>query len=991
MDPISAQVAAELLAAALISASNRLTKWIKTRGRREFHPGSLSSTVDMAKLSAALQTSNLPDLTESQRRFLSSPELRNVAYQALLIRSSRGPSSDTEALRDQFSTVLRLYEPNATLGFEAVFFGALLQAVDETLRSATEQGMVLSANVEREAFECVTRSHLASMARNLQTIADNATSVISVTEFESTYRQQVRHRHRLIMPPNLGGAKRVPIDDIYVKPFLGRREKREDRHQASEDEPYDDFSKTLWRTVLLGNPGGGKSTLSEKLCHDLASDDLFSEARLRRTPFLVTLREYGAQKHEAGCSIVQFLTQLVNSRYQTPVPDGAIEYLLLNDRAIVIFDGLDELLDTSYRREISQDVESFANLYPSTPLLITSRVVGYDQAPLDATEFDVYYLSELSEAQVAEYVNKWFALDEQLTATESGHIAECFISESEVVADLRSNPLMLALMCNIYKGENYIPSNRPDVYEKCSLMLFERWDRSRNIAYPLPFENHIRPAMMHLAFTIYENPSLQGGVTRSMLEGMAARYLLGRRFDDEDDASSAAKEFIEFCTGRAWVFTDVGTTPSGELLYQFTHRTFLEYFTAGHLVRRCPTPDRLLPVLAPRVAGAEWDVVAQLAVQMEDRTVESAGELILRGLLEGDWQPTERINVVSFCARCLQFLVPSPNVVRLTTEAVLDVTFRTIENPDYGAPPRSSGSEEWYYVADSGVPLSEILLASRENYPNVRSAIVAIISRELGERRLAAGLLAWHLPFVFQLVSGRLSHERGAEWDALLSGLRMEHEADLVALSRNDAHLAAAAIRHGQFSFVEGLRLHGAQLLLSSSPVGVVRHSFLAPLGEWVLVEISQRCRPSPNVAFLQLAEDLSEAIRDLPLPVSPSSVDEYTFVGSLLTRTDHREEAEAAVRMLGPLRGRALEGGAILMAIVVSVLEEQGEGVKPDESFYLGRLAGLFDILAVRAGVRPKVESKDDLRRLGMRDEVLDRLVDWAERRWEFVIWRDL
>ena len=42
----------------------------------------------------------------------------------------------------------------------------------------------------------------------------------------------------------------------------------------------------------------------------------------------------------------------------------------------------------------------------------------------------------------------------------------------------------------------------------------------------------------------------------------------------------AAREFVEFCRGRMWVFTDAGTTVSGQRLYGFTHRTFLEYFAA---------------------------------------------------------------------------------------------------------------------------------------------------------------------------------------------------------------------------------------------------------------------------------------------------------------------------------------------------------------------------------------------------------------------------
>ncbi len=32
-------------------------------------------------------------------------------------------------------------------------------------------------------------------------------------------------------------------------------------------------------------------------------------------------------------------------------------------------------------------------------------------------------------------------------------------------------------MCDIYRGEGYIPKNRPEVYEKCSELLLKKWDK----------------------------------------------------------------------------------------------------------------------------------------------------------------------------------------------------------------------------------------------------------------------------------------------------------------------------------------------------------------------------------------------------------------------------------------------------------------------------------------------------------------------------------
>jgi predicted NACHT family NTPase len=142
---------------------------------------------------------------------------------------------------------------------------------------------------------------------------------------------------------------------------------------------------------------------------------------------------------------------------------------------------------------------------------------------------------------------------------------------------------MLSLMCAIYKGENYIPRNRPDVYEKCAVMLFEAWDRSRGINPQLAFDHHIKAAMRSLALWLYSGKSRKGGVTERELVNYTQRYLLEKRFEDEDEARAAAENFIDFCSGRAWVLTDVGTTAEGERLFAFTHRTFLEYFAASQL------------------------------------------------------------------------------------------------------------------------------------------------------------------------------------------------------------------------------------------------------------------------------------------------------------------------------------------------------------------------------------------------------------------------
>ena len=139
--------------------------------------------------------------------------------------------------------------------------------------------------------------------------------------------------------------------------------------------------------------------------------------------------------------------------YQLEPPESAFEYLLTNGSLLVIFDGLDELLDTARRRDVSDDVESFCTRFPAAPVLVTSRQIGYDQAPLDEDRFEQFRLAPFSDEEVVDYATKWFQADPDLPTGQKRDRANAFIADSALVADLRTNPLMLALMCSIYRGK----------------------------------------------------------------------------------------------------------------------------------------------------------------------------------------------------------------------------------------------------------------------------------------------------------------------------------------------------------------------------------------------------------------------------------------------------------------------------------------------------------------------------------------------------------
>ena len=660
--------------------------------------------------------------------FLESPTAESIVRQIYADFVPEGTEEKTTAqLKEEFQLCLA-YHLGVTRQYVQQLAADLFEVISKGCRKAfnlsIEQGLLSAHEAKSIARQRIVLDELRAIRSNLDFLTKRSDLDLNATQdFEKRYRQQVGERSRQITVPHFDKAPRLDINKIFVSPsfIFTPKEKRSEPERISLDR----FLAHLYRSVLLGDPGGGKSTLAQKICYELCEnyDGRRVGGRLL-TPVLVVLREYSSKKKKDGSSIVQFMESEVTSKYQLPraAPPQAFEYLLHNGHLLVIFDGLDELLDPSHRREISKDIESFCSLFPSVPVLVTSRVVGYEKAPLDPNRFEAFRIAPFDEEQVTDYAKKWFYNDTELSPEESEGRAQAFLRESKIAADLRSNPLMLALMCNLYRRAGFIPRNRPEVYKKCSEMLFERWDASRGIWVHLPISEP-RVLLSHLAHWIYSNESLQSGVTDNQLIKESTRFLCPRRFEIEEEAEKAACQFLEICKGRAWVFTDVGTTAEGSDLYKFTHKTFLEYFTAADIVRNNNSPEKLWTLLGPKIAGRSWDVVAQLAFQMLHEQVEGASdELSMLLLQDSEKNKQNRWSYLSFGARCLQFIYPSPKTIRALTEASVRCVI------EGGLDPRH---REFVRHFPSSDPPSELIRALLLVAPECRPTVAHSLQNEI--------------------------------------------------------------------------------------------------------------------------------------------------------------------------------------------------------------------------------------------------------------------
>lgn len=661
--PILDEAAAELLASVVTVAGRRLRlALVSPRGRKR-------ADIDLARWldTRALSNMTLPALSGGQpddqvAAFLHENAIQAILHELLAARLTDAPEAEADRLSELFTASGNGFlseEDSATL---FSFFNEQICGLVGRLRSADPE---LLHRIRQEAYLARV---VAAIDRH-NAVSASRPDPLGDRDFIVRYRRHAAEYHGRLQPPDFERRRLVPIDDLYVSPAIS--------HLVDVDPGMPLPQTDIWqlddeldRAVLLGDPGGGKTTASNVLMHRHAAD------AGRHLPFLVIVREF-ATADPPQRSVLHHLEHKLETFYQAAPPTGLVESLLFGGSALVIFDGLDELLDTSARSEVTAIIERFCAEYPLTRVLVTSRVVGYDQARLDDRQFECYQISGFDTDQIIDYVRKWFACQDGIDPGE----ADSFLEESAGADDLRSNPLMLALMCILYRGEGSIPRSRPEVYEKCATLLFHKWDAARKIHANLRARNLIEPALRYLAHWLFTRAEAQPAVTEQELVSQTTRYFLSRGFEQHADAEVAAQEFVEFCRGRLWVFTEAGTTGRGEPLYAFTHRTFLEYFTAAYLASIHDSPEQLARKLAGRVAKSEWDTVAQLAIQIKDHASERGADRIFQTLLADRRHHTAKAsgNILGFLGRCTAFAELAPATTRnlaarTFAHAVIDTT-----------------------------------------------------------------------------------------------------------------------------------------------------------------------------------------------------------------------------------------------------------------------------------------------------------------------------
>ena len=315
--------------------------------------------------------------------------------------------------------------------------------------------------------------------------------------------------------------------------------------------------------LLAGRPGSGKSTALRQLALGLA-EEAIQDPDLP-IPVLVQLK--------ADRSVPE-LIQAEFRRAKRRVTSEQIDDWLLNDRLILLLDGVNEVPTDNRRQALALFRED--NL--SVPIVFTTRdlAVGGDLGIGKRLE-----MKPLSPEQMKVFVGKYLP----------EHGEQLLRQLRDRLRELAETPLLLKMLCDVFDPEtNQIPQNRGE--------LFQWFDRDyrrikKEIEYVSVSENFWEfksEILQYLAFSMIQGevpaadiqkpPEPWLTITKSRAEGILETWLNQRGILD---APTKAKLWLkELCNHH---FLQDAAKPEE---IEFHHQLFQEYYAAEYLLQQLP-------------------------------------------------------------------------------------------------------------------------------------------------------------------------------------------------------------------------------------------------------------------------------------------------------------------------------------------------------------------------------------------------------------------
>ncbi|MBX0327424.1 NACHT domain-containing protein [Oscillochloris sp. ZM17-4] len=251
--------------------------------------------------------------------------------------------------------------------------------------------------------------------------------------FERQYREAIYGRYRDLLATGVQNQQNtLEQEHIFEPPFLSLTDA-----QPGPTDPAKDYAaalQSIWQHlaipprrllpsffrpesqhrhfVILGMPGGGKSTLLQHIALTFVRRQhlTFNPPIRELMPILLVLRDHlDAIKANPQVDIAQLITVFARSRLDLTAASASWFTSHLRDGScIVLLDGLDEIADAQDRKLMAAWVQAQLGRWNNNYVVITSRPHGYVNNPLNGVR--ILTVEPFTAPQVESFVRKWYPL-----------------------------------------------------------------------------------------------------------------------------------------------------------------------------------------------------------------------------------------------------------------------------------------------------------------------------------------------------------------------------------------------------------------------------------------------------------------------------------------------------------------------------------------------------------------------------------------------------
>ncbi|MCK5057061.1 MAG: NACHT domain-containing protein [Candidatus Aminicenantes bacterium] len=385
---------------------------------------------------------------------------------------------------------------------------------------------------------------------------------------------------------------------LRVSSFIHYRQKEPDEELKSKKSEVLDVLKEYRHLVILGHPGAGKTTLMQWLLLKYAHGHMKKELDENLIPIFIALRSL-----QSGQSVDDLLIEVLN-QHHFKGGEKFIRKQMEKGRCLLIFDGMDEIIDDDTRKKFIKDINgTYGTLYGKSRIIITSRIEDFpdDRFPASFRQMEIL---DLDMEQVRDFITGILETEEK----PGGLIGQ--IEKSEGLKKFVTNPLMLSLLTFVYReSRRKLPDDRVKVYNICMQLMMEDRDSRKGIyEYRNKFDTDDKELLLGKLAYDFSLRNKWRFSEKEVLEHWQNN--LPANLTDRD----LKKLLKEVCKSNG-----ILRHLSGKELC-FLHRTFQEYYTAKEICKKeqALLVNREEQMLYGKFSEKEWQEITLFLVGIMD-------------------------------------------------------------------------------------------------------------------------------------------------------------------------------------------------------------------------------------------------------------------------------------------------------------------------------------------------------------------------------------